>query len=240
MTWLKLTSQALYLMEGTNRKDEVALEKPDHDTPNRKHFELDVPLEWLRADDAPGIMIVSLDESTDPPDGDMSPGWKKCHAGIELKGSYIPNRDLRNPTLEEVTGTEKEPYGKEVQLDNCAFIQGKVSWFGGSSDDRIPPEGTAALTGEILNNLDADDYYCAMRWSYEPNGKDFWKNKRILIVNEINQKAVVARAIDWGPHPSTERIIDVSPKTLDALSAKTDDVLLCAFADPQDQSLGPI
>ncbi|MGJ3251789.1 MAG: hypothetical protein ACFE0J_11745 [Elainellaceae cyanobacterium] len=241
MTWLKLTSEALYLMEGNKYRDKVVLEEPNRDVSNRAYFKLDVPLDWLRANDAPRTMIVALEAQSEPkPDDDVSSDWTELYAGIELDDSHIPHEGLNNPTLETVTGKEKEPYGKEVQLKNRTFIQGKVSWFGGANDDGVAPDETAALTGEILQNLDSDDYYCAMRWSYDPNGKDFWKNRPILVVNETNQKAVVVRAIDWGPHPSTERIIDVSPKTLEALSAMTDDVLLCAFADPQNQALGPI
>lgn len=56
MTWLKLTKTALYLMEGDRKNlDSVPTEALDSDT-----LALDVPLHWLRSDDAPTQMIISL------------------------------------------------------------------------------------------------------------------------------------------------------------------------------------
>ena len=97
------------------------------------------------------------------------------------------------------------------------------------------------MTGEVLRELSEDDYYCAMRWNYRGN-KSFWVNRHLLIVNRTNNRAVVVRAIDWGPNTRTERILDLSLKTLNYLSAETDDLLMCAFADQNNvgQQIGPI
>lgn len=64
MTWLKLTSQALYLMDPSNEY----LDKADL-TLSRAipaQYKLDLPLEWLQGEDAPGQMIVSLKSSEEP------------------------------------------------------------------------------------------------------------------------------------------------------------------------------
>lgn len=63
MAWMKLTNAELQLLDGSGRElDSVPTEKIDNDT-----LALDVPLDWLRAEDAPRQMIISLDP---PPDAD--------------------------------------------------------------------------------------------------------------------------------------------------------------------------
>lgn len=230
MSWLKLTLDGLYLMEGENFTEKLEVTK-DGNT-----LSLDVPLEWLRKDDAPRQMIVSL-KAVQPPNQRTTTEttWTKFYAGLELNGSRIPRKGLGNPTLE---GTE--PFGNVVQFAGLDFVKGSTSWFGGEDDDGVTPDETGTLTGEILRKLSKDDYYCAMRWSYSPNGKRFWANQRILVINPINQKAVIVRAIDWGPNTTTERIIDLSPKALKDLGADTDDDVLCAFAQPNSQPVGLI
>lgn len=120
------------------------------------------------------------------------------------------------------------------------FVKGQVSWFGGKNDDGVTETETGSLTGEVLRQLHDLDYYCAMRWSFSPNGKSFWSNQRLLVVNPVNQKAVIVRAIDWGPNTSTKRVIDLSFKALQDLDADTDDDLLVSFATPNSQPVGPV
>ena len=57
MTWLKLTREQLQLFDGPRELDSVQTEELDSDT-----LALDVPLNWLRADNAPTQMIISLDQ----------------------------------------------------------------------------------------------------------------------------------------------------------------------------------
>lgn len=231
MSWLKLTSEALYLMEGANFTDKVKVTKVDGDT-----LTLDVPLTWLRADGAPGQMIVSFKSTTQPiitlPI--TPPTWKDIYAGLEVNGSNIPHKGLSNPTLGDI-----EPFGDVVKFAGLDFVKGRVSWFGGKNDDGVTPDETGSLTGEILRGLPDNDYYCAMRFSFSPNGKKFWAGQRILVINPISQKAVVVRAIDWGPNTLTKRVIDLSKRALTDLGAETDDHLLCAFAK-NSQAVGPI
>ncbi|MEB3212464.1 MAG: hypothetical protein VKL39_13985 [Leptolyngbyaceae bacterium] len=62
MAWLRLTNEKLQLLEGSRELDRVSTEKLDDDT-----LALDIPLDWLRASNAPNQMIISLDP---PPDSD--------------------------------------------------------------------------------------------------------------------------------------------------------------------------
>ena len=130
--------------------------------------------------------------------------------------------------------------------------RGKISHFGGPNGGAY---GNMALTGES-GVSPRDPWYCAMRWPYVaassdtasqggetqpvPGAKEWWKNRKILVVNPRNNKAVVLRAADWGPHASTGRVIDVSPHALRVgLGGKTDDTVHIAFA-PADANLGPV
>lgn len=130
---------------------------------------------------------------------------------------------------------------------------GKISWFGGPNGGAY---GKMALTGESGVNP-IDPWYCAMQWPYaafEADGrtisltalyagdtakaKEWWKNRRILVVNTKNNSAVCLRAADWGPHTVTDRVIDVSKQALEILGV-TDDVVEIRFA-PEDTPLGPV
>jgi len=64
----------------------------------------------------------------------------------------------------------------------------------------------------------------------------------LLVINPANDRVVVARAIDWGPNTFTRRVLDLSPKTLTYLKAKTDVELICSFSNTENNihSIGPI
>jgi hypothetical protein len=170
-----------------------------------------------------------------------SKAWDQLYGGITYQNYDIPRRDLVNPTLNRALGLSAEPFGTIIQYQNHEFVQGKVSWFGGPEDRWVADDETGTLTGEILRQLASDDYYCAMRWNYQSN-KQFWANRHLLVLNSENGKAVLVRAIDWGPNTTTRRILDLSRKTLEYLSAETDDILLCAFANTDNsvRKVGPI
>ena len=167
--------------------------------------------------------------------------WTEVYAGIDYQDYPIPRRGLINPTLDRALGVRTEPFGEVVEFEGYKFVQGKISWFGGSNDRGVAADETGTLTGEILRQLSADDFYCAMRWNYRGN-KKFWANRHILVVNSDNGKAVIVRAIDWGPNTSTGRVLDLSPKTLEYLSVETDELLMCAFlnTDNNTRSVGPV
>lgn len=117
---------------------------------------------------------------------------------------------------------------------------GRISYFGGPGGGAY---GNMGLTGES-GVRPRDPWYCAMRWPYTDanavkGAKDWWVNRKILVVNPKNNKAVVLRAADWGPHVSTGRVIDVGPQGIKAIGASTDDVVHIAFAPP-NANLGPV
>jgi len=235
MTWLKLTKEALCLMKDSECIDKVVTRSES------STLYLSVPLNWFRDSGAPEKMIVSLDGATPSLAGDsVTPKWATFYAGLDLNGSQIPRKGLKNLTLKKALDVDEEPLGEVVKFEGSDFVRGKVSWFGGEEDDFVSVDETGALTGETLRSLKADDYYCSMRWSYSPNSKSFWADRRLLVINPMNQKAVIVRAIDWGPNTSTNRILDLSPQALKALDVETDDDLLCSFAKPDGHPVGLI
>jgi lysozyme len=65
MSWVKLTSKALYLMDsGSNEY----LEKVDLILTRAipEQYKIDLPLEWLKSSDAPGQVIVALESKEEP------------------------------------------------------------------------------------------------------------------------------------------------------------------------------
>jgi lysozyme len=64
MAWLKLTTKALYLMEGDEYLENVELSLI---RTNPEQYKMDLPLEWLQEANAPGKMIISLDKSSVEP-----------------------------------------------------------------------------------------------------------------------------------------------------------------------------
>lgn len=236
MTWLKLTKEALCLMEDFECIDEVVTRSESGTS------YLSMPLNWFQNLDAPKKMIVSLEGTTpSPPGSSVTPKWTTFYAGLDLSGSHIPQKGLKNSTLKEALRlADEEPLGEVVKFEGLDFVRGKVSWFGGKKDDSVSLDEMGALTGEILRSLQSNDYYCSMRWSYSPNGKSFWANRRLLVINPINQKAIIARAIDWGPNTSTDRILGLSPQALKDLDVETDYDLLCSFAKPDSHPVGLI
>jgi hypothetical protein len=126
-------------------------------------------------------------------------------------------------------------------------VEGKMSTFGGphdlgmSADEGLalftvrdlkdpkyaylflpaPPPGTSGL-GRRLN---PDQYYFACRWNYADTPKEFLRRALARVENPVNGRAADARPVDWGPHPSTGRVADLSPGLAAALGLNTDDVV---------------
>jgi rare lipoprotein A (peptidoglycan hydrolase) len=68
--------------------------------------------------------------------------------------------------------------------------------------------------------------------------KRWWANKKLVITNSKNGNAVVARAVDYGPHENTGLAISVSPGAAEALGVEIGDEVEIALADPKSP-LGP-
>jgi hypothetical protein len=129
---------------------------------------------------------------------------------------------------------------------------GRCSTFGGAADSSLADSARVALPcgpdGEhtLAVDLDPEDYYCAMRWDYEQagvatrwDGKRWWANRAVLVVNPGTGASVVVRAVDWGPNLGTGRVIDLSPAAARDLGVRTDDLVVIRFAD-EEMALGPI
>jgi hypothetical protein len=84
-----------------------------------------------------------------------------------------------------------------------------------------PPPGTSGL-GRRLN---PDQYYFACRWNYAETPREFLRRALARVENPANGRAADARPVDWGPHPSTGRVADLSPGLAAALGLDTDDVV---------------
>jgi hypothetical protein len=189
--------------------------------------------------DVPEPRMFGTDEVSHRKEGE--PTWATVYAGLELEGYPIPHEGLLNKTLFKVLGINTEPLGEVINYLNREFVKGKVSWFGGPKDRFIASDETVALTGEVARNLSENDHYAAMRWDYRGR-KSFWVNQHLLVVNPANNRAVIVRAIDWGPNTATGRILDLSQKTLTYLGVDTDDELICAFSNTNNDThnVGPI
>ncbi len=179
--------------------------------------------------------------------------WRTLHVGLDLDGSTVPHEGVANGTLRRTLGVAVEPHGSVEVVDDMELVRGKISWFGGPNDHGVGPNETVAISGEVARRLNSpmnasaqtiesrpeDFYYAAMRFDYAPNGRTFWRDARLLVVNPDTQDAVVVRPADWGPNTYTRRIIDLSPQTLEDLGLDTDDEVWVSFALP-DSPLGPV
>jgi hypothetical protein len=172
----------------------------------------------------------------------------------------VPRTGLANPYLPG--SADIETLGTVTTMDGLSYVGGRVSWFGGPHDTGVTTTETGAVSGERLRALNDPDpadaatvasrpedfYFLAMRWRYSPASLDlgdvgrdlaWWRAQRLVIVSAATGAAVVVRPVDWGPHPDTGRVADVSHETLRALASTTDDDVLVAFVDPSTP-LGPI
>lgn len=186
----------------------------------------------------------SLGGSAPPPPS----RWSASYVGIDKDGSKIPRAGVRNGTLYNTLGIWTEPYGSVVSYSSVSFVRGKVSWFGGPNDSN----GPMAITGISSTWYDnptrpsadyvaanpAKYYYCAMRWDYAPNGRAWWANQRLVVINPANGRACMVAPVDWGPNTYTGRILDLSPYVTDQLGLTTDDNALVAF-EQSGTPLGP-
>ena len=130
-------------------------------------------------------------------------------------------------------------------------LHGKVGVFGGPKDRGVKPDDKLALpTGrhfvyERVRTLKPESFYCAMRWDYHllhkspEEGKRWWANRKLLVTNSKTGKAVVVRAVDYGPHENTGLDIGISPGAAEALGVEVGDEVDIAFAD-QKAPQGPV
>lgn len=66
MTWLKLTTKALYWMESSSDRYLAKVDLKEHN-PAKSEFKLNVPIAWFQSADAPGTMRIELSPSHPEP-----------------------------------------------------------------------------------------------------------------------------------------------------------------------------
>ncbi len=126
-------------------------------------------------------------------------------------------------------------------------VEGKMSIFGGPHDLGMAANEDLALftkvdlqdpkyaylflpasppgTSGLGRRLNPDQYYFACRWNYAETPREFLRRALARVENPANGRAADARPVDWGPHPSTGRVADLSPGLAAALGLNTDDIV---------------
>jgi N-acetylmuramoyl-L-alanine amidase len=125
-------------------------------------------------------------------------------------------------------------------------LSGKCSQFGGPDDTGVAPdEGLAfiyeidtaphlflpyqpAETTGLARRLNPHIHYVACRWDYNITPPDILLSKPAL-VRVPDGIALTAFPADWGPHPDTGRIADLSPGLMEDLGLQTDDEVEVIF-----------
>jgi hypothetical protein len=143
------------------------------------------------------------------------------------------------------------PVAVTTEQPELPATHGKISIFGGPKDRGIKADDKLALpTGphgvyERVRSLNPKSFYCSMRWNYHVHHmapedvKRWWANKKLQITNPKSGAAIVARAVDYGPHENTGLDIGLSPGAAEALGVEAGDEVDIALADPK-LALGPI
>jgi hypothetical protein len=169
-----------------------------------------------------------------------------------IKSPPVPFPESKSAVPPEV----KSEIKSEAQADELEGVRlpaagGKVGVFGGPKDRSVKPDDKLGLpTGrhyqyEQFRSLNPKGYYCAMRWEYRQRhmsaeeGKRWWANKKIAVTNPANNKSVVVRAVDYGPHESSGLAIAISPGAAEAIGIEPGQEVEVAFADEKSQ-LGPL
>jgi hypothetical protein len=126
-------------------------------------------------------------------------------------------------------------------------VEGKMSTFGGPHDLGMAANEDLALftkadlqdpkyaylflpasppgTSGLGRRLNPNQYYFACRWNYAETPREFLRRALARVENPANGRAADARAVDWGPNPSTGRVADLSPALAAALGLNTDDIV---------------
>jgi N-acetylmuramoyl-L-alanine amidase len=148
--------------------------------------------------------------------------------------------------LKDKEGEEPAP---EPPSSTLLLLSGKVSNFGGPKDTGVAPdEGLAFIykiddaphlflpyqpvdTSGLARRLNPHIHYVACRWDYNitPPGMLLSKPALVRVEGGIELTAFPS---DWGPHPDTGRIADISPGLMEDLGIQTDDEVEIVFPAP--------
>lgn len=180
----------------------------------------------------------------------MPPRKRKPKSGkpATQRSRQKPRKTAKSPSRKPQARKAVAVRPLPAQPEEILFrVEGKMSTFGGPHDLGMaadedfalftkadlhdpkyaylflpaPPPGTSGL-GRRLN---PDQYYFACRWNYTETPKEFLRRALARVENPANGRAVDARPVDWGPHPSTGRVADLSPGLAAAVGLNTDDIV---------------
>lgn len=89
MTWLKLTSKSLYLMDGNQYLNKVDLQT----RPNPNERSLELPISWFKTPEPPTGIVVALKSSAEPsPELEPSPPSASLQAALlPINFAVVPN-----------------------------------------------------------------------------------------------------------------------------------------------------
>jgi hypothetical protein len=179
-----------------------------------------------------------------------APGARKPNS---KKATTTRTATAKSETGQAVNESAPKQPPTEPSLENVKLpaTSGKAGVFGGPKDRGFKPDDKLGLpTGqhfvyERVRSLNPKSFYCSMR--FDPHiehkspeeGKRWWANKKILVTNPANGIAVVARAVDIGPHEKTGLDIGLSPGAAEALGIEPGADVEIAFAD-QKAPLGTV
>ena len=159
----------------------------------------------------------------------------------ELYGRYF---DIICQAIAKVLVPES---GEATKPPGSLKVSGKVSHFGGPEDTGVSsseglafihkiedaphlflpyqPEGTTGLARRLNPHI----HYIACRWDYNVTLQDLLLSKPALVRVKGGGGGLTAFPSDWGPHPDTGRIADLSPGLMEDLGIQTDDEVEVIF-----------
>jgi hypothetical protein len=164
------------------------------------------------------------------------------HASAELEGNKL-NRSYgligAEQHLPRYPGDTAEAHGQFVQ---SGITPGRGAWgYFAPSQSQLTPE-----------LIEKEKYYVAVQTLYLPDWntrlaylRDWYKHRKVLVVNPHNGRAIVAVVADSGPAAFTGKHFGGSPEVMAYLERKDGrqrgPVILFFVDDPQDQvPLGPL
>lgn len=143
-------------------------------------------------------------------------------------------------TISGVPESEPEPE-PEPPAEGTFYTRGKASTFGGPHDHGVSPEEGLAFitrieqaaplflpyqpfqTTGLARRLNPYVHYIACRWDYSKTPKEELLRHMALVKATKTGIALKAFPADYGPHPDTNRVADLSPSLMEDLGMKTDD-----------------